>query len=217
MPQTAPVLEDVLVDIVVGGGADPVAEAVGLQLGVGLVRRPVLVLHAVDGGHDAGAVQAGLAVDQHRIGVVLVHQVEELVHGRRPLRRHAAARDQVGLDEDVADAQPPAQLAFLDRAPVPEAAADVGVGEVVLQIDDGADLETGHGVGDAVGGHFAGAVEAARLDLAQPFVEGVDVAVFDDRPDDTSRATTAERARVRTRGMTLAPPCRRRRPAGPWF
>src|SRR6185436_16111249 len=51
-------------------------EAVFLHLGEGLVRRPAIVGHAIDGGHHARAMPATLAVHVHRLVGRIVHDLE---------------------------------------------------------------------------------------------------------------------------------------------
>src|SRR2546427_367465 len=73
---------DVLGDVVVGGGAGPVREAVGLHFLVGLLMAPALIFHPVNRHHDPGPVQAGPAVKQNRICLWIVHQSQEAINGR---------------------------------------------------------------------------------------------------------------------------------------
>jgi len=61
-----------------------IAEAERADFVESLARAPALVLHTVDSDENAGAMQAGPAMDQHGINVRVVHQLEKLVdHLRR--------------------------------------------------------------------------------------------------------------------------------------
>src|SRR2546426_1160158 len=57
--------ENVLGDVIVGGGGIDFAEAVALELAQGLGGGPAVVFHAIDGAEHAGAMQAGAAMNEH--------------------------------------------------------------------------------------------------------------------------------------------------------
>src|SRR5690242_13423870 len=84
----------------------------------------------------------------------------------------------------VAHAEFTAQLALLDGPAAPEAEIDVRIGKLILDVDDGADVIAFDGVGEALGGHLAAAVDTAGIDNAQPFVGVVDAAEVHNRSDD---------------------------------
>src|SRR5260370_23472258 len=58
---SAAVRENVLLDVIVGRGALPFAETVGLQFTDGFLPPPLVVFHAVNGPQHAGPVQTRAA------------------------------------------------------------------------------------------------------------------------------------------------------------
>src|SRR5262245_11353716 len=80
-----------------------------------------------------------------------------------------------------------AQVALADGAAVPEALGQVGVRELVLAVDDGADVVAGDDVPEAVSAKLARAQQHALLDDAQALVVGVLGAEVDERPADEQR------------------------------
>jgi hypothetical protein len=125
--------------------------AAGAHLLHGLFVAPVLELHAVDGGKDAGAVDAGQAVHEHGVIPRVAHDLTELADSL--LRRRLAAEflPAVRRDADEVDLFAVAE-GFL---------GPIGSGAAVAQADHGTD---GVIIQDALQGGFrhpAAAVEHA--------------------------------------------------------
>src|SRR5205814_1495282 len=91
--------------------------------------------------------------------------------------------NQIWPDKDVADAKLPAQRAFLDRAAIEVTQVQIGIGEVVLKIDDGLNAQSSACVRESVRCELSAAVDNARRYLAQPFVVRVHRSIKHNRRD----------------------------------
>ena len=103
-----------------------------------------------DAGGEAGAVGAGLAVDQRRFGhgAVDLRQAQDAV----AVRRAAALEGRVHMDQ--------AERGRF-RAAQPVGAA---IGALAAEVDDGAEAEAAGGVAELPGQRVVGAVKASPLD-----------------------------------------------------
>src|SRR5262249_10776295 len=87
---------------------------------------------------------------------------------------------QIGSDMDILDAELLAELAFLDCLSIEPIREHIRVRDIVLDVDDGANLIAEDGSGEAIDGELAAAVEHSRLNDAQALAVGVAVAVINE-------------------------------------
>src|SRR5262249_25071636 len=123
-----------------------------------------------DGGEEAGAVQAGLAMQEDRTSGLVVDDGQKLIDRPRPGGRVRAVGTKVRVQVDVAHAQFAAKLTFANGPPVAERSGQFGVGELVLAIDDRTYAVLGDGVVEAVSGHLTAAIKDVGRDDAEPLV-----------------------------------------------
>src|SRR5262249_22364952 len=110
--------------------------------------------------------QSGFAVEQDRIGVRIVHDGQKPVDCLGAVDADVRAPNEVRPDEDVADAELPAQVAFFDRAAVEVAQFEIGIGEIVLKVDDSLDSQLREGFLESIRRKLAAAINQAGNDLA---------------------------------------------------
>ena len=113
-PDPRAIGQHVLFDVIVGGRADAGAKALQLHVEKRLFARPTLIFHTINGRQNAGAMQAGVTMNQHRIIRLIVQDAQELIDGRWSVLRDKMAGQEHRHQVDVAHAQFAAQFAFLD-------------------------------------------------------------------------------------------------------
>src|SRR5262249_4135826 len=106
--QTTPIGEDVLRDIIIGGGARPLSETICFQFFNGLLWAAAVFFHSIDANHHAGAVQSGAAMGQDGIVRGIVEEVQKTLDGYWALSGRTAPRNQIRRDVHVANTEPPA-------------------------------------------------------------------------------------------------------------
>ena len=79
------ITEDVLRNVIVGRGAWPFTETVGLELRDRLSGSPAGVFHPVNCRHHPSAVKTGAAVDQYRVRRRVIEEGQEAIDGIRPV------------------------------------------------------------------------------------------------------------------------------------
>ncbi len=124
--------------------------------------------------------------------------------------RDPLAGDQVRPKENIAQAELPAQLAFLDGLASEVSQGDVRVGKLVLEVDDGANLIALDGLGEAARCHLSAAIDLVLGHDPQPFAMRVLPAVVNKGDDGQHQGQAQAEKPVERRAHPASLQCGRR-------
>src|SRR5205823_4776907 len=102
-----------------------VSETMRFELAHRLIPRPAVVFHAIDRRHHAGAMQPSLAVDEHGMHALIVHDLEKFLDGGWRFPGMPCARQKLDEEESIVDAEALAQGAFADERAIESAGSQI--------------------------------------------------------------------------------------------